>query len=244
MFVLIVTAVFFIIVAVVWNLIGLIKHLIVRARFRRHARLCIGDEVSIHQDKGAKLAYNGIYCYFCGDYSKAIRFFERAIALSVMPQNNAFCLDWLAQCYEAQEKPRDSLSCCIKAVDVEPSNTKSLFNLADMYARNGVFSKAEFYYNRVLRYDSGNIAANFMLGTLHMGRGLYDEAEIQFRKTLDLDEKFAGALAEMSVIMAIKGNYNEMNSYYEKAQGVAEVESERLKRRLDSIKRMRKLCEA
>jgi len=220
----------------------LCRQLVDVSRNRRYARISIGDEVSIRHDKGAMWAYKGVYAFMNSDYSKSIEHFEKAMGYSMVSHNNAFCLDWMSQCYDALEKPQDSLRCCIKAVDVEPSNVKSLFNLADMYAKIGVFDKAEFYYNRILRYDSKNTAATFMLGTLHMGRGRYDEAQEQFLKTLEIDERFTAAMVELSVIMAIKGEYGEMDSYYKKVSDKPYIETDRLRRRLDSIKKMRDLC--
>ena len=211
-------------------------------RLRKQAKLHIGDEVSIHSDLGAKFAYKGIFAYLNGDYVRSLSHFEKAMKHSTVSQNNAFCLDWMSQCYEAQEKPVVSLRCCVKAVQVEPGNIKSLFNLADMYVRQGNFAKAEFYYNQILRYDSKNTAASFMLGTLFMGKGLYEQAEEQFGKTLEMDDKFTSAFAEMSVLMAFKGDYLKMDSYYEKAKERKYVETDRLKNRLISIMKIQELC--
>ena len=222
--------------------VSLVKRIAPVLRNRRFARISIGDEVSIHNDKGARLAFKGIYAFLSNDYSKAIKHLEKAMDYSVVSHNNSFCLDWMSQCYDALEKPEDSLRCRVKAVDVEPSNIKSLFNLADMYTRSGLFDKAEFYYNRILRYDSKSTSASFMLGTLFMGRGLYDEAEAQFLKTLNLDEKFTAAIAELSVVCAIKGDYSRMESYFAKVKGERHIESDRLEKRLNSIKKMRSLC--
>jgi tetratricopeptide (TPR) repeat protein len=211
-------------------------------RLRKNAKTHIGDEVSIRKDKGARFAYKGIYAFLNEDYSASIDYFEKAMKYSTVTHNYAFCLDWMSQCYDELDNPAESLRCCVKIVQAEPSNVKYLFNLADMYTRRGLFEKAEFYYNRVLRYDSKNIIASFMIGTLFMGKGCYDEAQTQFQKTLDMDEKFTSAMAELSVIHAIKGDYSQMDSYYTKARDHKYDESERLKKRLDLIKKMQGLC--
>jgi tetratricopeptide (TPR) repeat protein len=224
------------------NLIGIFRRLIVASRSRKFAKINVGDEVSIYTDVGARNAYKGIYAFYNNDFSRALIYLEKSLKDSTVSQNNAFCLDWISQCYDAQEKPEESLRCSVQAVNAEPSNIKSLFNLADSYARMGLFSKAEFYYNRILQYDSENIAAIFMLGTLFMGRGNYEQAELQFKKTLDVDGKFSAALAELSIIMAIKGDYSKMDSYYVKAADSDYNESERLKNRLNSIKKMQGIC--
>jgi tetratricopeptide (TPR) repeat protein len=218
------------------------RWLIKSARFRRHAKISIGDEVSIKEDRGARLAYKGIYAFLNSEYSKSLKHLEEAMKYSMVSHNSSFCLDWMAQCYDALEKPKDSLRCCVRAVEVEPSNIKALFNLADAYVRNGSFAKAEFYYNRILRYDSKNASASFMLGTLFMGRGQYDEAHEQFLKTLEIDERSTAAMAELSVVCAIKGEYSDMDGYYEKIKDKKNVEADRLRKRLNSIKRVRELC--
>jgi tetratricopeptide (TPR) repeat protein len=224
------------------GLVYICKRLISVWRIRKYAKVNIGDEVSIHHDKGAKLAYKGICAHLSQDHSKALVYLEKAMKYSGVSHNSAFCLDWMSKCYEALEKPAETLSCRIKAVEIEPSNVKSLFNLADMYVRNGAFSKAEFYYKRILRYDKENLAATFMLGTLFMGRGLYSQAEEQFLKTLEMDNESEAALTELSVVMAIKGDYSRMDSYFDKAKDGEYIESDRLKKRLNSIKKMKDLC--
>ncbi|MCL1904127.1 MAG: hypothetical protein FWF94_06905 [Oscillospiraceae bacterium] len=212
----------------------------------KNALMSIGNEVSIYSDKGAKFAYKGICSYLNNDHSVAIKHFEKALRYSTVSQNNAFCFEWMSKCYDAQDKPSESLNCCVKAVESEPSNLKSLFSLAEMYGKRGAFLKAEFYYKQILRYDKDNIAAMFMLGTLSMGLGLYDQAESQFLKTLEIDNESEAALAELSVIMAIKGDYWRMTAYYEKIKKSCNnrgyVESERLEKRLNSIKKMKDLC--
>lgn len=228
------------------GLVYIFKRLSVNRNIRKNALTNIGEDVSIHNDKGAKFAYKGICSYLRGDHSPALDYLEKAMKYSGALHNNAFCFDWMAKCYDAQEKPAESLNCYVKAVQSEPSNLKSLFNLADTYARRGSFTKAEFYYNRILRYDKENTIATFMLGTLFMGRGLYDEAEEKFLRTLEMDSNFEAALAELSVIMAIKGDYSQMNSYYDKTKQTAAnnqyIESDRLEKRLNSIKKMKELC--
>jgi tetratricopeptide (TPR) repeat protein len=231
------------IIMVIMSFAGICLRLVGRIHLCKLAKISIGNEVSIHRDKGAKLAFRGILAFFRSDYSRAITHLEKAMEYSFVSHNNAFCLDWLAQCYDAQEKYNQSLECCVKAVQVEPSNIKSLFNLADMYVRRGLFEKAEFYYNRILRYDGTNAAACFMIGALFMGRGRYDEAQEQFLKTLDIDAQFVSAMAELSVVCAIKGDYSKMDSYYAKAENNNYIESDRLKKRLNSIKKMQELCE-
>lgn len=229
-------------VGFIGGLIHIAKRMKRAAVISRFAKAGIGGEVSIYRDKGANFAYKGIYDYMNGDFSKALTRFEKAMAFSGGGHNKSFCFDWMSRCYDALEKTTESLDCRVKAVEAEPSNLKSLFNLADMYVRMGSFSKAEFYYNRILRYDSDNIAATFMLGTLFMGRGLYDKAEEQFVKTLQLDNKSDAAAAELSVIMAIKGDYSKMESYFEKTKNGNYTDPDRLKKRLNSIKKVKELC--
>jgi tetratricopeptide (TPR) repeat protein len=235
-------AVIFFGLCAVIQLVGFALRFVKHLRIRKHAKIHIGDEVSVHTDKGAKFAYKGICAYLSGDYSSALTHLERALKFSTVSQNNAFCLDWMSQCYDAQEKYEESLQCCVKAVQAEPTNIKMLFNLADMYVRRGRFDKAEFYYNRILNYDEDNIAACFMLGTLFMGCGEYERAEGFFLKALEIDGRFVAAMAEMSVLCAIKGDYSTMNRYYAEATDKQYIESDRLRERLDSIEKMQGLC--
>ena len=224
------------------GLFHVVKRLNAVSRIRKRAKKQIGEEVSIYSDKGARLAYKGICASLSEDYSKALTYFEKAMTFSGVSHNSVFCLEWMAKCYDAQEKPMELMRSRVKAVQLEPSNLKSLFGLADLYVRNGLYSKAEFYYNRILRYDNDNIAARFMLGTLFMGRGFYDEAEAQFIKALEIDKETKAASAELSVIMAIKGDYDKMEHYYAKAKDDEYADADRLKKRLSSIKKVKDLC--
>ncbi|MCL2071359.1 MAG: tetratricopeptide repeat protein [Oscillospiraceae bacterium] len=229
---------------VLTGLAHICKRLVEAHCIRNCAIKNIGNEVSIYNDKGAKLAYKGICAYLNEDHSKALTYLENAVRYSQVSHNSAFCFDWMSRCYEALGKYRESLNCCVKAVEAEPSNIKALFGLANMYVRNGAFSKAEFYYNRVLRYDQKNSYASFMLGTLFMGRGLYDKAEEQFLKTIELNNESEEAFAELSVVMAIKGDYSRMDSYFAevtKSSNGKYTDSDRLRKRLNSIKKMKDL---
>jgi tetratricopeptide (TPR) repeat protein len=220
----------------------LIKQLKRLALNRRQAKTYIGDDVSIRHDEGAKYAYRGICAYLGGDYVESLVNLKKALEYSTVSHNNAFCLDWMSQCYESLDKPMESLHCCVKAVQAEPSNIKSLFNLADIYVKQGLFEKAEFYYNQILHYDKNNAPAKFMIGTLYMGLGEYRNAEEQFLEILETDNRFTSAFAELSVINAIKGDYFEMDNYYERAKNNRYVESVRLRKRLDSIKKIQGMC--
>ncbi|MCL1832008.1 MAG: tetratricopeptide repeat protein, partial [Oscillospiraceae bacterium] len=220
-----------------------VRRIILTWRVHRAAMACIGDEVSIFADKGAKFAYKGVYAYISGDYVKALDYLECALKFSYVSHNSSFCFEWIAQCYEALEKPAETLNYSIKAVDAEPSNVKSLFNLAELYANEGAFTKAEYYYNTILRYDADNATAPFMLGMLHMGRGRYDEAETQFMNAIAKAPDNEAVYGELAVLMAIKGDYVRMEEYYPKAVvETREDKSSRLKKRLNSIKRIQELC--
>ncbi|MDR0223398.1 MAG: tetratricopeptide repeat protein [Oscillospiraceae bacterium] len=210
-------------------------------RLRRDAKLNIGDRVSLNRDMGAKLAYKGICAFFKKEYGKAAKHLEKAVKYSANPQNSAFCLDWMAKCYDAQEKYGDSLNCGIRAVEIAPTNVKVLFNLADRYSRSGRFEKAEYYYKSVLKYEKDNPAALFMLGEIDMGRGFYDEAEEQLKRVLEQDADFAPAAAELSVLMAIKGNYRQMGVYRDRAEAGEFKDMKRLEKRLCSIREMNAL---
>jgi tetratricopeptide (TPR) repeat protein len=237
----------FAVVAIVLTVVGMSKFMKIRNRLHRRAIACIGDEVSIYTDKGARYAYKGVYAYLNGDYSRALTHLEQALKYSLVSHNSSFCLDWISRCYEAQDKPVESLTYSVKAVEAEPSNVKSLFNLAEAYARDGVFGKAEFYYNTILRYDADNASAVFMLGMLEMGRGEYDDAEVHFLRTVELDPKFSAAYAELAVLMAIKGDYSRTDVYRAKVgetnrADIMGLDAERLNKRVDSIKRIQELC--
>jgi tetratricopeptide (TPR) repeat protein len=229
-------------VAIALNSVGIARRVREARRLHRKAIACIGDDVSIYTDKGARYAYKGIYAYLEGNYSKALNILEKAVKYSEVSHNSSFCFEWISQCYSAQDKSMESLAYSVKAVEAEPSNVKSLFNLAEAYARDGLFSKAEFYYNMILRYDKKNATAVFMIGMLFMCRGEFEKAEVQYLKTLELDPDFAAVNAEMAVLMAIKGDDERRDEYLAKAHIRRRAESERLKKRLVMIKRVQELC--
>jgi Flp pilus assembly protein TadD len=114
--------------------------------------------------------------------------------------------------------------------------------LAETYARDGLFGKAEFYYNAILRYEKKNTSAIFMLGMLHMGRGDYEQAEARFLETVELDPKFVAAYAELAVLMAIRGDDERVGEYLAKTETRLYRESDRLKKRIVMIKRVQELC--
>ena len=218
------------------------------SRFRKQALECIGDEVSVHDDISANLAYRGVYRHLLGDHIDAIAYLEEALKFSEMSQNTAFCFDWLARCYTALDKPSDELRCRIKAVEAEPSCLATLHNLAALYAAQGQYEKAVFYYEKMLRLNDDNPNTAFTLGLIYMSRGQYDAAEALLDKVLEFSLKDAipgkhfTAIGELAVIAAIKGEYRKMQSHFEKLKDMDSEEAMRLKGRLEAIKNMRNLC--
>ena len=220
----------------------LIRRLIKNLVCSKQAKIHIGTEVSVRSDEGAWFAYRGVYFYFRENHAKALRCFERALKNSYITQNNAFCYDWMSRCYTLLDKQAEALEYSLKAARAEPTNAKVLFNLCDIYVKQGGFKKAEYYYEQVLRYDEGNVMAHFMLGVLFMGRGLYDKAEKTFVEITQKHKSFSSAFAELSVLMAIKGDYSQMDSYYNLAKNHNYLDWGRLEKRLNSIKDIRETC--
>ncbi|MCL2633209.1 MAG: tetratricopeptide repeat protein [Oscillospiraceae bacterium] len=218
------------------------KHAMETVRIHNDAKLNLGSKIPLHKDKGARLAHKGLCAFFRNNYGKALLYFEKAMEHSYVSQNNAFCLDWMIKCYDAQEKYDEALQCCIKAVNYAPSNIRTLFNIADRYSRAGRFDKAEYYYNTILKYDKDNVAAIFMLGAIHMGGERYEEANNQLSRVLEIDERFTSAAAELSVLSAIRDDQNQAEIYYNQVKDNNFRDLDRLEKRLTSIKTIRDLC--
>jgi tetratricopeptide (TPR) repeat protein len=229
------------------------KRLFVKSCIYKTAIDNLGNEVSINSDIGALMAYKGIFSYLDDDYAKALQYFEESIQCSEVAHNTAFCYDWMANCYDALNKPSEAFRCCVKAVESEPSNLAALFGLADAYARKGLYEKAEYYYRKILREQKDNSAAIFLIGVLYMGQARYEDAEKQFNETIKIERKSGeyfepgnktgAALAELSLLSAIKGEYALADSYFSKATENMYSESKTLRKQLDSIKMMKELCE-
>jgi tetratricopeptide (TPR) repeat protein len=210
-------------------------------RLRYDAKLNIGSRVSLREDKGARLAYEGICDCFKHKYEKAVVCFEEAIRHSYDPHNCAFCLEWMTKCYDAQGMSDESFNCCVKAVQVAPSSSTALSNLADRYVKKGWYDKAEFYYKSVLKFDEKNDYAIYLHGMIEMGRGHYEEAVNWFEKPTKTEE-YPPLIAEHAMVSAITGNYDKAEIFYEKAKNKGYEEIKRLREKLDCIKRVRELC--
>jgi tetratricopeptide (TPR) repeat protein len=218
------------------------RYLWVWARVRAVAMQFIGSEASLYTDKGAKYSYKGICKYQKNDIAGALKCFEKALTYSYIPYNRSFCYDWISQCYECQDKFPEALTFSRKAAEEDPENVKAVFNLADCYARDGMYDKSEFYYNVILKYDKCNLMAIYMLGMLALSRGSYDKAEECFVETLKLDPHFSSAHEVISIVSAIKGDYERADKYWKNIKEIGHPFTDRLKQRLDSIKRIQELC--
>jgi len=206
------------------------------------AEMFVSGGLFVPKDKGARFAYKGVVNCFKQNYVKAVFFLEKAMKYSYDPQNCVFCLDWMTKCYDAQGKPDRSLDCCIKAVEVFPSNIPSLFNLAERYLGRGKFDKARYYYETVLKYDEKNNYAKFMTGVTDMLSGEYARASEIFAPLEKISEQLPIMSSELAVIAALLGDMQKSREFSESAKKGGYEEPERLSGRLDCIERMRELC--
>jgi len=91
------------------------------------------------------------------------------------------------------EPAKDFLLRCLNKTADANIEKECRFNLADIYAENGEYLKAEDQLEAIIRLDAGSAEAHFRLGELYDSMNNIVKAVAEWKKTLAIDSTHYGA---------------------------------------------------
>jgi len=139
--------------------------------------------------------------------------------LSVTDQNpgSAEHLFGLAEDFNAMRDYSQALKYYLACLKIEPSHSKALSKVAELYYRRGEYSEGLTYAHRVLENDTYDAAANFICGVIHRRLGNLIQAEEAFSVAARTMEYRSGAYLQIAGIKLQNQDYNNAIEYAKKA---------------------------
>lgn len=86
-----------------------------------------------------------------------------------------------------QGKTSQAIDEFLKAIELNPKDTASRFQLAAIYEREGRLDEAVYHYEKIVNVEPRNATAHNNLGVVYDRKGLSDEAIREFETALEID---------------------------------------------------------
>ncbi|WP_240676166.1 tetratricopeptide repeat protein [Botryobacter ruber] len=138
------------------------------------------------------LFLDGMKYFMLEDYPEALKFFQKAYALT--PSNAALSYK-LAETHMLLKKPKEAITYAQAAVAQNPKNTYYYLLLAQAYTEQQQFSEAAQVFNDLMRNIPDSDQYLFNLADLYLSQSNYAEA----LKTYDRIEKKMGPMEQVSI---------------------------------------------
>jgi tetratricopeptide (TPR) repeat protein len=104
-----------------------------------------------------------------------------------------------------------------KAIDLQPQNSNSQYNLANALNALGRHADAEIRYREALRLKPDNVDAHGALGTMLQGIGHLDEAESHLREALRLNPQSGVACNNLGIMLCRRDRLEEAEAKFREA---------------------------
>lgn len=115
----------------------------------------------------------------------------------------------IAKEFIKREKLDESRQILKKILEMQPSNSDALFNLADIYCKTGDPEKAIGLFNRSLKKDPENIELNSRLGEIYLKLGDINKAEETFKKVAQKARSKSIAQMHLGLVSLAQGKLDE-----------------------------------
>ena len=149
-----------------------------------------------------------------GDYTEAIRFYEKSIELDpefVDTHNN---LGYVLNNMERYEEAKQFLQ---KAVELDPAYAYAYHNLGNSLKNLGQYQEAEQAYRKAILLDPEDAYPYNGLGNTLKELKQYQEAEQAYRKAIQLDPQYVNAYNHLGILLAELKQYQEAERVFRKA---------------------------
>lgn len=165
------------------------------------------ERASIHLNLA--LAYQGE-----GLNKDAQREFEAALALK---PDFSFARNLLANLFAKTGRLDEAVAELKKAVERDPSDTESFFDLGRFQLLQGHFEEALASFETVLKQDPDSVTAQTLIGNLRMAQGKLKEAELAYLKALGMEPRYAAAHNELGNLYLRRGDKEGARSEFLRA---------------------------
>ncbi|NJN64868.1 MAG: tetratricopeptide repeat protein [Acidobacteria bacterium] len=140
-----------------------------------------------------------------GKPDEAAPWFEKELAIS--PDAKPVALN-LAVVLTAVGEPKreQAIAAWERVIQIDPYETGSYVELANIYTEMGDEDKAAEYLRKMEEVGQPNAAAWFNIGANFANKDALDKAELAYKKALEIDPTLALAHREMGYLFARKGD--------------------------------------
>ncbi len=102
-------------------------------------------------------------------------------------------------------------------ISLNPTETKTYFQLGQCYKEQKKFKEAEMLYDEVLKNDPGNVNAYIELGVCYRLQGKVKEAEKLYRRLIANDINTTWIYSELGFCCLKQNKYKEAEKYFRRA---------------------------
>lgn len=147
-------------------------------------------EALVDRPKDARYLYNlGVVLLNKGKNEEALSSFSKALDAG---SNDPKIYRYIAQSFEDLRMPSNAINSLKKALSIRPNDIDSMFQLADLYYREGSLTEAEEIYRNIVLSTPGDAnteSALINLGIIMNKMERYSEAISSFEKVIQLNPK-------------------------------------------------------
>ncbi len=125
------------------------------------------------------------------------------------PEREIILLDRKAQKCLLENNPDEALKFWKMALSIDPNDPSLLASIADVYSKQGNYSKARDYYFRAADNDPEYYLYIFEIGNTFYQEGIFDKALVSYYKAMDLSPGNPVILFSLGKIFMLMGFINE-----------------------------------
>ena len=131
-------------------------------------------------------------------------------------RNNDFLWNIKGLTLQLQKKYKLSISCLIKALQINPKNIAAINNLGISYKNTMDFAAAEKCFNKVITINPSYIKALINLGNLKNETHKFNEAILFFKKAINLEDKIPECHLNLAYAYQTIGEINNAQKHLNK----------------------------
>lgn len=150
-----------------------------------------------------------------GDPQRAIAYYLEALRLKGgNDRMKAQVYVNLGAAYSDLHKYQDEISCCLRAIDLDPQNPQAYSNLAYAYALTNNYEKALVYGKEAVKISPQFDEGLNNLGVVYGNMGQYENAAELFEQTLKVNPYFEKARINLRLVRDLMDKKRFLNGRY------------------------------
>jgi tetratricopeptide (TPR) repeat protein len=126
-------------------------------------------------------------------------------------------LFYLGEDMNAMRDYPEALKCYLECLEKEPTNTSTLYRVAELYYRKGQYQEAQEYARQALEINTYDPGANFIYGMIQRKLGNLIRAEEAFSIAARSMEFRSGSYLQIAELKLLETDYKSVTEYAQKA---------------------------